>query len=85
MLITAIITSFMSARVGPTLFDHLGYIHLFSFLTLYTVPGAYLDIKKGDIKAHQRKMIGLYVGGMLIAGGFTFFPGRYMYSVFFGA
>lgn len=85
MLITAIITLFMSARVGPTLFDHLGYIHLFSFLTLYTVPGAYLDIKKGDIKAHQRKMIGLYVGGMLIAGGFTFFPGRYMHSVFFGA
>ena len=84
MLFTAIVTLFMSAQVGPTILGHFGYIHLFSALTLYTVPTAYIAVKKGDIKSHQRKMILLYVGGMLIAGGFTFFPGRYLHQVFFG-
>lgn len=85
MLITAFISLLMSARVGPTLFNHFGYIHFFSFLTLYMVPGAYFDIKKGNVQGHKRKMIGLYVGGLIIAGGFTFFPGRYLHHVFFGA
>lgn len=84
MLVTATITLFMSAAVGPTLFNHFGWIHLFSFLTIYTVPTAYLAIKKGDVKTHKRKMIILYVGAILIAGGFTFMPGRYLHSVFFG-
>ena len=37
MLFTAIITVFMPARVGPTLFGHFGWIHSFSLLTIYTV------------------------------------------------
>ena len=56
MLITATITLFMPAEVGPTIFKHFGWIHCFSFLTLYTVPTAYLAVKKGNIKAHKRKI-----------------------------
>ncbi len=84
MMITAIITLFMPNQVGPSLFDHLGYIHLFSFLTIYTVPTALIAIRKRQVKKHQRKMWLLYVGAILIAGGFTFFPGRYLHQVFFG-
>ena len=84
MLFTAMVTLFMSAEVGPTIFNHFGWIHLFSFLTIYTVPTAYIAIKKGNIKSHKRKMILLYFGAIIIAGGFTFFPGRYLHSVFFG-
>jgi uncharacterized membrane protein len=29
-------------------------------------------------------MIGLYVGALLIAGGFTFLPARLTYGLFFG-
>jgi uncharacterized membrane protein len=29
-------------------------------------------------------MIGLYLGGILLAGGLTFLPGRVMHQVFFG-
>ena len=83
MLITAIITLFMPAHVGPTILDHFGWIHSFSFLTLYTVPTAYLAIKKGDVKTHKRKMILLYFGAIIIAGGFTFVPGRYLHSLLF--
>ena len=84
MLFTAIVTLFMKAHVGPTFLNHFGYIHLFSVLTLYTIPTAYTAVKRGDIKTHKRKMIGLYFGALIIAGGFTFFPGRYLHSVFFG-
>ena len=84
MLFTAAVTLFMQAQVGPRFFNHFGYIHAFSFLTIYTVPTAYWAIKRGDVKAHKRKMILLYFGAIIIAGGFTFTPGRYLYEVFFG-
>ncbi len=29
-------------------------------------------------------MLGTFIGGILIAGGLTFLPGRVMYNVFFG-
>ena len=84
MLITAIITLLMPAQVGPSILNHFGWIHLFSFLTIYTIPTAYLAIKKGNVKVHKRKMILLYFGAIIIAGGFTFTPGRYLYHLFFG-
>ncbi len=83
MLITAAITLFMEAKVGPQLFNHFGWIHAFSLLTLYTVPTAYIAIKKGRVKIHQRKMVLLYFGAIIIAGGFTLSPGRYLHEVFF--
>jgi uncharacterized membrane protein len=83
MLITATITLFMPAQVGPRVLNHFGWIHSFSFLTIYTVPTAYSAIKKGNVKSHKRKMILLYFGAIVIAGGFTFFPGRYLYELFF--
>lgn len=84
MFITAFITIFMPAMVGPTLLGHFGWIHSFTILTLWTVPTALIAARKGKIKAHKRKMILLYVGALLIAGGFTFVPGRFMHEVFFG-
>lgn len=84
MMVTALITLFMPSQIGPQLFNHFGWIHLFSALTIYTVPTAYLAIKKGNVKSHKRKMILLYFGALIIAGGFTFVPGRYMHTLFFG-
>jgi uncharacterized membrane protein len=83
MMITAIITLFMPADVGPQFFNHFGYIHLFSFLTLYSVPTAIIAIRKGQVKKHKLKMIFLYAGAIIIAGGFTFTPGRYLRTFFF--
>lgn len=83
MLFTAFVTLFMPAAVGPQFLGHFGWIHLFSFLTLYTVPTAYTAIKKGNVRAHKRKMILLYFGAIIIAGSFTFVPGRFMHELFF--
>ena len=84
MLFTALVTLFMSARVGPTLFNHFGFIHLLSVLVLYSVPSAYFAIKAGNVKKHKAAMVGLYIGGMLVAGGFTLVPGRYLGDLLFG-
>ena len=83
MLGTALITLCMSARIGPTFFGHFGFIHLFSVLVLYCVPSAYFAARSGRIKTHRNNMIGLYLGGILIAGAFTFAPGRLLHSCFF--
>ena len=44
MLLTALLTLLISAQLGPTLFDHFGYIHLLSLLVLYSVSKAYFAI-----------------------------------------
>jgi uncharacterized membrane protein len=83
MLTTAAITLFMPALVGPKLLNHFGFIHLFSALALISVPQAYFAARRHDIKAHKSAMIGLYVGGLIIAGGFAFMPGRLLHSWLF--
>ena len=83
MLFTAMVTLFMSAQVGPTLFDHFGFIHLLSVLVLYSVSSAYFAIKVCDVKKHKLNMIGLYIGGMVVAGGFTLVPGRFLGDLIF--
>ncbi|WP_394693488.1 DUF2306 domain-containing protein [Hyphobacterium sp.] len=85
MMITAtaaiFIPSFMeSGRV----FGHFGFIHLFVPLTYVSVPLALYNARKGNIRAHRGAMIGLYIGGILIAGGLAFMPGRIMHDMFFG-
>ncbi|GHF01887.1 DUF2306 domain-containing protein [Thalassotalea profundi] len=84
MLLTAIVTLFMSSVVGPALFNHFGYIHFFSLLVFYSVPSAYFSARNGNIAKHKSSMLGLYIGGILIAGSFTFMPGRLLHSWFFG-
>lgn len=84
MFFTAIISLFLPAHVGNQFLHHFGWIHLFSILTLYSVPTAIIAIKKGNVKEHKRKMILLYFGALVIAGGFTLTPGRYLHNVLFG-
>ena len=84
MLFTAMVTLLMSAQVGPRLFNHFGFIHLLSVLVLYCVPSAYWAIKNGNVKRHRWSMIGLYIGGLIVAGGFTLMPGRMLGNVLFG-
>jgi uncharacterized membrane protein len=84
MLITAFTALFLPALVGPKILNHFGFIHLFSLLTIYTVPTAYLAARRGDVPAHRSSMIWLYVGGLIIAGTFAFGPGRLLNRWLFG-
>ena len=81
---TAILTFFIPAQVGPVLAGHFGLLHLLSVLTVWTVPKAWIAARKGDINAHQRAMILLYIGGLLVAGCFAVFAeGRYLNRMIF--
>ena len=57
-------------------FLHLTWIHLFTLLTLVSLPYALWRIRRGDVKAHAGAMKGRYIGGLVIAGVFTLVPGR---------
>jgi uncharacterized membrane protein len=83
MLSTAVITLFMKAEIGPKIFDHFGFIHLFSFNVIYGVPVAYFAARNGNIKVHKANMIGMYVFGLLVAGSFALMPGRLLHKWLF--
>ena len=59
-------------------------IHLLAVFTLITVPLAVLAARRHDVAKHRRAMLAIFTGALLIAGLFTFYPGRIMYEVLFG-
>jgi uncharacterized membrane protein len=59
-------------------------IHLLSIFTLVALPFAVLAAHRHHVRRHQRAMIGLFAGALLIAGIFTLLPGRIMHAVVFG-
>jgi uncharacterized membrane protein len=69
----------------------LAYMHLATIVPafligtslLYSVPAAFINARRGDVQAHRRAMVGLYIGGMLIAGSFAFMPGRLLHRWLF--
>ncbi|MFK7843538.1 MAG: DUF2306 domain-containing protein [Sphingorhabdus sp.] len=83
MLVTAI-SSFWIGRPGTGIAGSgFSFIHGFAVWTLFSVPYAVYKVRKGNIEAHLRAMQGLYIG-LLIAGLFSFIPGRIMGSLVFG-
>ena len=84
VLFSAALTLLMPARVGPTIFGHCGFIHGLGVMAFYSIFMGWRAIKAKDIRRHKRAMVGLYVGGMLIAGGFTLMPGRLLHGWIFG-
>jgi uncharacterized membrane protein len=60
-------------------------IHLLSIYTLVMLPLAVLAAHRHEVTRHRGRMIGLFVGALVIAGLFTFWPGRIMYHVVFGS
>lgn len=72
MVITAISSFWLQGLTGG-----IGPIHVFSIITLVSIPRAIHAVRKGDLVAHQRAMIGPYIG-LIIAGLFAFLPDRMM-------
>src|SRR5215472_122656 len=59
-------------------------IHLLAIFTLVMLPVAVLRAHRHDVMRHRRAMLGLFLGGLVIAGLFTLLPGRIMHAVVFG-
>lgn len=62
----------------------INFIHLFSLLTLISVPRIIMSARKHQRIEHQKAVFGLCFGGLFLAGLFTFLPGRLMGVWLFG-
>jgi uncharacterized membrane protein len=59
-------------------------IHLLSIFTLAMLVVAVLHARRHRVERHRKAMITIFVGALVVAGLFTFLPGRIMYAVAFG-
>jgi uncharacterized membrane protein len=59
-------------------------IHLLAIFTLIILPPAVLAAHQHAIARHRRNMIGIFAGALVVAGLFTFLPGRIMHAIVFG-
>ena len=59
-------------------------IHLLAIFTLTMLPVAVWAAHRHQVNRHRRAMIGIFVGALVIAGLFTFVPGRIMHAGVFG-
>jgi uncharacterized membrane protein len=59
-------------------------IHLLSIFTLTALPLGVWRARRHKVRAHMFTMISIFAGALVIAGIFTFVPGRIMHAVVFG-
>ena len=76
------ITSIAAAFIRSLRPEQLSWIHVFVPITLFGVATAIWRVRRHDIQGHRAAMLGVYFGGLVIAGALTFYPGRLMYRLF---
>lgn len=81
LMALAALSSFFIHSIN--LFLGFSPIHLLSVYVLYGSWRAIRAARMHRIREHRLNVIGLYVGGIVIAGGFTLLPGRIMHDVLF--
>lgn len=78
---TTAVSSLWIRVVDP---GHWSFIHFVSGWIIIALPLALVAIKRRNVRLHRRMMTGMFTGGLLVAGGLTFLPGRLMWAVFLG-
>jgi uncharacterized membrane protein len=82
LMLAVVLSSFFIHTIR--LWGPFSPIHLLSIFTLAMLPLAVWRARQHDVRKHRRAMMSLFVGALLIAGIFTFLPGRIMHAVLFG-
>lgn len=81
LMLTTALSSFFIRDINN---GHFSLIHALSGWTTIAAPMLIWFARRKQIKRHRLNAYGLYFGGLVIAGLFTFIPGRLMWQVFFG-
>jgi uncharacterized membrane protein len=76
-MMTVAISSFWLLDNG-----HFSYIHFLSGWVSIAVPMALAAVRRQDLATHRAMMTRIFMGGLIIAGAFTFVPGRLMWRLF---
>jgi uncharacterized membrane protein len=82
LMLTVAVTSFGIHELcvwGPS-----SPIHLIAVFTLVMLPLAVLHARRHNVIQHRKAMTAIFTGALVIAGLFTFLPGRIMHAVVFG-
>lgn len=81
----------MALVAGSSFFIHticsigdFSLIHGLSIFTLAVLPVGVLHARRHRVNQHRFTMSALFLGALIIAGGFTLIPGRIMHDVAFG-
>ncbi|WP_332772903.1 DUF2306 domain-containing protein [Phenylobacterium sp.] len=77
---TTAVSSLFIRELNP---GGLSFIHAISGWVIIALPAALYAARRHKVRAHRGAMIGMYVGGMFLAGGLAFLPGRILWAVFF--
>jgi len=81
-MVVICVTSFAIKEVMPDgIFGGYSPIHLLSLYTLVQLGRGIYFARHKNIRMHRRCMLQTYIGGLVIAGLFTFMPGRLLYNV----
>jgi len=81
-MVVICLSSFKIKELMPLgMFGGYSPIHLLSIFVLVQLARGIYFAKKKDIKKHRLCMVLTYVGGLLIAGAFTFMPGRLLFKM----
>lgn len=83
MLATALTSLFIGRPGAGIAGSGFSFIHIFSIIVLVSIPLGIWRIRTGDVAGHYRSMQGVYIG-LVIAGLFTFVPGRIFGALAFG-
>ena len=81
MAVTALSTFWIH---GLNTFTGFSIIHLISVFVLVELVRGLRHIRRGKVSAHRKTMTGMVWGGLVVAGGLSFLPGRVMYTVLVG-
>jgi uncharacterized membrane protein len=81
-MVVVCLTSFSIKEVMPNgIFGGHSPLHLLSLFVLAQLGRGIYFAKKNNIEKHRRCMTYTYIGGLIIAGIFTFMPGRLLFKV----
>jgi uncharacterized membrane protein len=59
-------------------------IHLLSIFVPIMLTLAVLHARRHNVGGHRKAMVSIFFGALIVAGLFTFLPGRIMHAVVFG-
>jgi len=81
LMVTTGVASFFIHTINPGGFSP---VHALSAWVVVASPFGLFLARRHKVVQHRRLMTGLFLFGLIVAGGFTFLPGRLMFEMFFG-